>query len=181
LLVTIINFLFPAYIVLRVLVKVFLHPNYGLHDFLLFEEQSVSKLGSLSAVVEAIGIIYIITSAFVGFYKLPFISFMKPRVFDTSMYKIAVNVAAILFLSSSFPVVAKLLGLTSFDLMGYYHYTQYLKRDSFHWIYKSLFMLTMTFQYYKLVYTLLLPIVVQLHQGYHTLLFKLRVLFGKQK
>jgi len=74
---------------------------------------------------------------------------LVPKAHDMPIFKIAINVSSILLLGSSLPVVAKLLGLTSFDLMGFYHHTQYIKSENFHAIYKILFMITMTRQYVK--------------------------------
>jgi hypothetical protein len=122
-------------------------------------------------------------SAFVGMYQMPGISKIKPKYKNTSIHKIAINVALILLLSSSFPVVARILGndmihrlisssrknfssnndeltltiyesilylgLTSFDLIGYYSTAKYLKNDLLHVAFSAAFMFVMSQQYMK--------------------------------
>lgn len=149
LLLSAVNLLFPAYIVLRVVVKTFGSPDDGLHNYLLFEQESKNYKAEFAWIFETIGIFYLTASSFVGFYCLPFMKYLAPKAHDMPIYKIAINVSSILLLGSSLPVVAKLLGLTSFDLMGFYHYTQYIRSENFHAVYKILFMITMTRQYIK--------------------------------
>jgi len=122
-----------------------------LNGFLVFEEEVHSKFVSMSHLVDIWVIVFVMVSAFVGFYQLPWISTMKPLPRSTSIHRTVINVALILLLSSSFPVVARILGLTFFDLMGYYHYSHYVENNSlFHDICKIIFVATMTQQYVKI-------------------------------
>ncbi len=79
LVVTVMNLLLPAYIVLKIVViltKNFLNPSPegGFYSVLAFEERTHTFLGSLEHFLETIVIMYMITAAFVGFYKLPWVT-----------------------------------------------------------------------------------------------------------
>jgi len=150
---TLVNLLFPLYIVLHTfiqLAKGIFDPKQGdeLYNFLQFEQAEKSFLGSLVSLVETTVTMYLMTSAFVGFYSIPWISSIKLRPRKTSMRKIAINMTFIQLLSSSFPVVARILGLTSFDLMGYYSNTNHLRSEMFNSCYKVAFMMAMMHQYF---------------------------------
>jgi len=174
---TLINVLFPIYIILRVIVNGFL--SKGLEEIyqiisLFMNIQPLQlqfQVGWIGPILETTGIAYLITSTFIGFYSLPFCNFLRPKRNETPVHKIAMNVAAILFLSSSFPITCKLLGLTSFDLLGFYNYSQYIKTSGFHLLYKAIFMITISVQYYKLI----LPMLVQVFEAFRNLLYKIRM------
>lgn len=53
---------------------------------------------------------YLISTAVVGFYGLPYLSQLQPSLGDTSMGKVMFNCSVLLILSSALPVVSKMLG-----------------------------------------------------------------------
>uniref|UniRef100_A0AC34RDN8 Uncharacterized protein n=1 Tax=Panagrolaimus sp. JU765 TaxID=591449 RepID=A0AC34RDN8_9BILA len=55
-----------------------------------------------------------------GVYSLPWLSTYRPKKGTTSMTGIIGNCAIVLLLSSALPVLARTLGITSFDLLGEY-------------------------------------------------------------
>jgi len=151
---TVINVLLPIYIMLEVfvsLVRKLVRPsiNDGLYNFLLFEEATQSTLGSLGSLVEMCAIIYCMTSAVVGFYQIPIIARIRPQLWNTPMHRIVINLAFIQLLSSSFPIQARILGITSFDLLGYYHLSDYLSSDIFQCCVKIVFLAVMSTQYFN--------------------------------
>lgn len=79
---------------------------------------SLSALGPLGAAIEIVLILYLWLASIVGFYTLPLLSRLKPNLCDTSMTQIIGNSAVLLILSSALPVLARILGITNFDLMG---------------------------------------------------------------
>jgi hypothetical protein len=84
------------------------------------ELRSRHTFGFGGAIVETIIIIYIAISSLVGVYSIPFLSKHHPKKGSTSMTGIIGNCTLILLLSSALPVLARTLGITSFDLLGAY-------------------------------------------------------------
>ncbi|PVD37331.1 hypothetical protein C0Q70_04330 [Pomacea canaliculata] len=79
---------------------------------------SLSTIGPVGAALEIVLIFYLISTAVVGFYGLPYLSQLQPSLGDTSMGKVMFNCSVLLILSSALPVVSKMLGITNFDLIG---------------------------------------------------------------
>jgi len=88
-----------------------------------------SKLGPFESLFETTMIIYLMLSAFIGFFNLPYFNHIRPKIHSTSLRKMIINTALILLMSSSFPVVVRNLEISRFDLMGYYSHTNYLRND----------------------------------------------------
>ena len=59
-------------------------------------------------------------ASLVGFYNLPFFRKILPKYKLTSMRTIILNCTIFLVFSSALPVSSKILGLTSFDLLGHF-------------------------------------------------------------
>lgn len=152
--ITVLNLLFTGYLVLRVFIHMlrqmplFGDPTaYELADFLALQDDAKAHhLGSFASLLQILVILYMMTSAFVGFYYLPITSRIKPKRRGMSMEKITLNVACVLLISSSFPVVARILEITSFDLLGDYSNTTYLHSE-FLLIYKFVFVVALTHRY----------------------------------
>jgi hypothetical protein len=66
------------------------------------------------------------------------------------MYRIVINTFVILVISSALPVVSRILGLVTFDLMEYYKYTDYMRNTYFIMTYKILFVLKLAQRYFEL-------------------------------
>lgn len=80
--------------------------------------KSLSKLGFFETFFEIILILYFTVASLVGLYSLPFLKSIKPNVHSTPIRQIILNCAIYLIFSSALPVSSKILGLTSFDLLG---------------------------------------------------------------
>jgi hypothetical protein len=157
LILTIVNMAFTGYLVLRVfihLLRYFFSSLFGdatashLADFLALQENAkANRLGSFASLLQILVIMYMMTSAFAGFYNLPITHRIRPKIRGLSMEKLTLNVACVLLISSSFPVVARILEITSFDLIGDYSNTTYLSSSWFLYLYKFVFLVALTYRY----------------------------------
>jgi len=170
LLATLLNLIFSAYIMMRVLMQLMIDlfgqmSDDRLYNFLMFEAgpHSKSDLRLLHSLIELSVIFYLMISAFYGFYRISWTSFLRPQLFNTPFHKILLNVAIVLMMSSSFPIVARTLGLTSFSLMGYYNETQTVKNWVFHALFKIVFIFATSQRYSKLF-----PFNIKSHGKYNT-------------
>uniref|UniRef100_A0A2P2I659 Protein LMBR1L n=1 Tax=Hirondellea gigas TaxID=1518452 RepID=A0A2P2I659_9CRUS len=77
-------------------------------------------LGPLGAVVEVALILYLVAASLVGCYSLPLMKKVKPVYGDTPMVHLIINCMLLLVLASALPLLATILGLTNFDLLGDY-------------------------------------------------------------
>jgi hypothetical protein len=80
-------------------------------------------------------------ATFVGLYLSPGFSSIRPRRGQTSMNELVLNAALVLLVSSSFPAFSRTLGVTSFDLIGYYRMAHYVQNRAFDICYKTAFMI----------------------------------------
>lgn len=81
---------------------------------------SLSSFGALGSLFEAVLIFYLMAASLVGFYSVPFLRRLKPARKQTSMTKIICNCVIFIILTSALPVLARTLGITTFDLLGDY-------------------------------------------------------------
>lgn len=79
---------------------------------------SSSIMGKFGAVLEIILIFYLMAASLMGFYSLPWFAKLTPIVKNTPMTQVIANCVVLLVLSSALPVLARMLGITTFDLMG---------------------------------------------------------------
>ncbi|KRT83322.1 hypothetical protein AMK59_3445, partial [Oryctes borbonicus] len=79
---------------------------------------SLSMLGPLGAALEIILILYLIVTSSIGLYSLPPMYKIRPRAHSTPFSLIIGNCSLVLILSSALPLLAKILGITNFDLLG---------------------------------------------------------------
>lgn len=87
---------------------------------------SLYKLGYFGAVLEIALIFYLWHTSLVGLYSLPLLQRIKPQMHNTSFTKIIINCALLLILSSALPLLARLLGLTEFNLLGRFAQIEWL-------------------------------------------------------
>jgi hypothetical protein len=87
---------------------------------------SVSVLGTWGAALEIIIIFYLMTTSVIGLYNLPGIRKHRPRLHDSPISHIIYNCGYVLVLSSALPVLARILGITNFDLLGNYGKIEWL-------------------------------------------------------
>ncbi|XP_024085231.1 protein Lilipod isoform X2 [Cimex lectularius] len=81
---------------------------------------SLSKLGPLGATIEVVVIFYLAVTSCVGLYSVPFLKRLRPRRAKTPLSLLIANCALLLILSSALPLLARILGITNFDLLGHY-------------------------------------------------------------
>ncbi|KAK9688021.1 LMBR1-like membrane protein [Popillia japonica] len=79
---------------------------------------SLSMLGPLGAALEIILILYLIVTSSIGLYSSPPMYKIRPRAHCTPFNLIIGNCTLVLILSSALPLLAKILGITNFDLLG---------------------------------------------------------------
>jgi len=87
---------------------------------------SISRLGTLGSLIEIILIVYLIVTSSIGLYTSPLMRKIRPRKKSTPFNLIIANCALVLILSSALPLLAKILGITNFDLLGDYGSIEWL-------------------------------------------------------
>ncbi|XP_052861661.1 protein Lilipod [Anopheles cruzii] len=79
---------------------------------------SLSKLGPLGATLEVCIITFLGVTSTVGLYTMPFMRTVRPQRRNTSLTQLIANCGLVLILSSALPLLARILGITNFDLLG---------------------------------------------------------------
>ncbi|XP_017770859.1 PREDICTED: protein Lilipod isoform X2 [Nicrophorus vespilloides] len=79
---------------------------------------SLSRLGPVGAIIEIMLILYLIVTSSIGLYTSPLMKNIRPKKQSTPFNLIIANCALVLILSSALPLLAKILGITNFDLLG---------------------------------------------------------------
>ncbi|XP_058054869.1 protein Lilipod isoform X2 [Anopheles bellator] len=79
---------------------------------------SLSKLGPLGATLEVCIITFLGVTSTVGLYTMPFMRNVRPQRRNTSLTQLIANCGLVLILSSALPLLARILGITNFDLLG---------------------------------------------------------------
>jgi hypothetical protein len=105
---------------------------------------SMSILGPWGAALEIGLIFYLISTSLVGLYNLPIIRRVRPRLGDTPTSHIICNCALVLILSSALPLLACILGITNFDLLGNYGQIEWLGNIYIVLMYNVLFSISST-------------------------------------
>ncbi|KRY60050.1 Limb region 1 -like protein [Trichinella britovi] len=110
----------------------------AIEDFEL-GSSSLSFLGFYGAFIEIIITLYLMLASLIGFYSLPVFCRLKPIRNGTSMTRLIFNCTSTLVLSSALPVLARVLGLTNFDLLGNYSQLNWLGNIYFVLMYNLMF------------------------------------------
>ena len=100
---------------------------------------SSSFFGSVGSVIQVIVIFYVMWASIVGLHSVPGIRSITPKPRDTPLPDIIANATLILVLSSAQPLLARTLGLTSFDLLGDYREIRWLRHFYIVLLYNFLF------------------------------------------
>lgn len=79
---------------------------------------SLSSLGVVGVCIEVVLICYLFVTSLVGLYTIPVIRKIRPSRHDTPLTHIILNCCIYVILSSALPLLAKILGITNFDLLG---------------------------------------------------------------
>ncbi|VDN01597.1 unnamed protein product [Thelazia callipaeda] len=109
------------------------------------EVNSRHTLGIFGAVIEVIIIWYIMIAAMIGVYSVPLLRRICPEFHKTSMTCIIANCTTVLVLSSALPVLARTLGITTFDLVGAYGSFMWLSNFTLVWTYNVAFAVVTVF------------------------------------
>ncbi|XP_019646136.1 PREDICTED: protein LMBR1L-like isoform X2 [Branchiostoma belcheri] len=83
-------------------------------------QASLSMFGVLGASVEIVLILYLMVASVVGFYSVPLFSRIRPTKANTPMTMVIANCLVLLTMSSALPVLSRTIGITHFDLLGYF-------------------------------------------------------------
>ncbi|BES95156.1 LMBR1-like membrane protein [Nesidiocoris tenuis] len=126
---------------------------------------SLSKLGTVGAVIEVLVIFYLIVTSYVGIYSLPFLKHLRPRQHKTPLSLLISNCGLLLILSSALPLLARTLGITNFDLLGHFGRIEWLGNFKIVFMYNLLFASVTTL---CLVNKLTAPVVKELLTRLHT-------------
>jgi len=100
---------------------------------------SNSYFGSIGTAIQVIVIFYVMAASMVGLHSAPGIQSIMPKPHDTPLSHIISNTTLILVLSSSFPLLARTLGLSNFDLLGDYREIRWLRQFYIVLLYNFLF------------------------------------------
>lgn len=103
------------------------------------EVNSRHTFGIFGAVVEVIIIWYVMVASMIGVYSVPFLRRIRPQLHRTSMTCVIANCTTVLVLSSALPVLARTLGITTFDLVGAYGSFMWLSNFTLVWTYNVAF------------------------------------------
>ncbi|GFO50027.1 Limb region 1 protein homolog [Plakobranchus ocellatus] len=103
---------------------------------------SLSYFGSVGAALQIVVILYLMVASVVGFYSLPYLSHLQPRLGETSMVKIIINSVVLLLLSSALPILSKTLGITNFDLLGKFGSMEWLRKFYIIVLYNAVFVVS---------------------------------------
>lgn len=101
--------------------------------------QSLSKLGLLGSLLELVVIVYLGATSTVGLYTTPPMRRHRPKRKLTSLSQLILNCAILLILSSAFPLLARILGITNFDLLGDFGEIEWLGSFKFVLLYNLIF------------------------------------------
>lgn len=71
---------------------------------------SLSKLGLFGAGLEIILILYLGANSLLGFYSMPFMHHVRPKLRHTSLPQLILNCALLLTLSSALPLLSRIIG-----------------------------------------------------------------------
>ncbi|XP_075231570.1 LMBR1-like protein lilipod [Lycorma delicatula] len=105
---------------------------------------SLSKLGLIGASVEVMMIFYLAITSCVGLYSLPLLRHVRPCTNKTPLDHIIINCKLLLILSSALPVLARILGITNFDLLGDFGQIEWLGNFQVVLLYNIVFVVTAT-------------------------------------
>ncbi|VDK51118.1 unnamed protein product [Gongylonema pulchrum] len=81
----------------------------------------------------------------IGVYSVPLLRRIRPQLHKTSMTCVIANCTTVLVLSSALPVLARTLGITTFDLVGAYSSFIWLSNFTLVWTYNVAFAIATVF------------------------------------
>jgi len=79
---------------------------------------SLTSFGVVGVAIEVVLIAFLFVCSLVGLYTIPGIRCIRPIAHETTLTQIILNCGLYVILSSALPLLAKILGITNFDLLG---------------------------------------------------------------
>lgn len=79
---------------------------------------SLTSFGAVGVAIEVVLIAFLFLCSLVGLYTIPGIRYIRPTAHMTTLTQIILNCGLYVILSSALPLLAKILGITNFDLLG---------------------------------------------------------------
>lgn len=103
---------------------------------------SLSSLGVIGVIIEVILIGYLFITSLVGLYTIPLIKHIKPLKYSTPLTHLILNCCIYVILSTALPLLAKILGITNFDLLGKFSEVKWLGNFYLVLLYNAVFAVT---------------------------------------
>lgn len=100
---------------------------------------SLSSFGAIGVIIEVILIGYLFVTSLVGLYTLPIITRIRPIFKSTPLTHLILNCCIYVVLSTALPLLAKILGITNFDLLGKFSEVKWLGNFYLVLLYNAIF------------------------------------------
>jgi len=103
---------------------------------------SLSSFGAIGVIIEVILIGYLFVTSLVGLYTIPVITRIQPKMNSTPLTHLILNCCIYVVLSTALPLLAKILGITNFDLLGKFSEVKWLGNFYLVLLYNAIFAVT---------------------------------------
>jgi len=100
---------------------------------------SLSSFGAIGVIIEVILIGYLFVTSLVGLYTIPVITRIRPMLNSTPLTHLILNCCIYVILSTALPLLAKILGITNFDLLGKFSEVKWLGNFYLVLLYNAIF------------------------------------------
>ena len=100
---------------------------------------SLSSFGAIGVIIEVVLIGYLFITSLVGLYTIPVITRIRPRLSSTPLTHLILNCCFYVVLSTALPLLAKILGITNFDLLGKFSEVKWLGNFYLVLLYNAIF------------------------------------------
>ena len=103
---------------------------------------SLSSFGAIGVIIEVVLIAYLFVTSLVGLYTIPVIKRIRPAKHSTALTHLILNCCIYVVLSTALPLLAKILGITNFDLLGKFSEVKWLGNFYLVLLYNAVFAVT---------------------------------------
>jgi len=103
---------------------------------------SLSSFGAIGVIIEVVLIAYLFVTSLVGLYTIPVIKRIRPTKHSTALIHLILNCCIYVILSTALPLLAKILGITNFDLLGKFSEVKWLGNFYLVLLYNAVFAVT---------------------------------------
>jgi len=100
---------------------------------------SLSSFGAIGVFIEVVLIGYLFVTSLVGLYTIPVITRIRPMLSSTPLTHLILNCCIYVILSTALPLLAKILGITNFDLLGKFSEVKWLGNFYLVLLYNAIF------------------------------------------